>query len=37
MKCPGGHLVALSQPGELASRLETYRAEIQEPGNPTSV
>src|ERR1035437_8308046 len=28
---PGGHLIALSQPKELASRLETYRAENPEP------
>jgi pimeloyl-ACP methyl ester carboxylesterase len=26
---PGGHLIALSQPQELADRLETYRVEIQ--------
>jgi len=26
---PGGHLVALSQPEELASRLERYGAETQ--------
>lgn len=25
---PGGHLVALSRPGELADRLEAYRAEL---------
>jgi pimeloyl-ACP methyl ester carboxylesterase len=25
---PGGHLVALSRPGELADRLEAYRLEI---------
>ena len=25
---PGGHLLALSRPEELASRLETYRGEI---------
>lgn len=25
---PGGHLIALSQPEELASRLETYRVEL---------
>jgi Alpha/beta hydrolase family len=33
---PGGHLVALSQPRELASRLEAYRDEIEEPANPPS-
>jgi pimeloyl-ACP methyl ester carboxylesterase len=26
---PGGHLLAVSQPKELASRLERYRAECQ--------
>jgi pimeloyl-ACP methyl ester carboxylesterase len=26
---PGGHLVALSRPRELASRLEAYRAEVR--------
>jgi pimeloyl-ACP methyl ester carboxylesterase len=26
---PGGHLVALSQPGLLASQLERYQAEIR--------
>jgi len=26
---PGGHLIALSRPQELADRLETYRVEIQ--------
>jgi pimeloyl-ACP methyl ester carboxylesterase len=31
---PGGHLVALSRPQELADRLESYRAEIQEPSIP---
>jgi hypothetical protein len=32
---PGGHLVALSRPKELASLLDIYRAEIQgEPGKP---
>jgi pimeloyl-ACP methyl ester carboxylesterase len=30
---PGGHLVALSRPKELADRLESYRAEIQEPSS----
>lgn len=29
---PGGHLVALSQPVELARRLETYRAGLEQPG-----
>jgi pimeloyl-ACP methyl ester carboxylesterase len=28
----GGHLLALSQPRELASRLEAYRAEVLKPG-----
>jgi len=28
---PGGHLLALSQPGELARRLEAYRSEIRHP------
>jgi pimeloyl-ACP methyl ester carboxylesterase len=26
---PGGHLLALSQPEELARRLEAYRSEIR--------
>jgi pimeloyl-ACP methyl ester carboxylesterase len=29
---PGGHLVALSQPDELAERLETYRTQLQNLG-----
>jgi pimeloyl-ACP methyl ester carboxylesterase len=29
---PGGHLVALSRPRELADRLETYRAELVDAG-----
>ncbi len=28
---PGGHLVALSQPEELAVRLEAYATEIRTP------